>query len=127
MADQKPYIDCFLFPVREDSIGTYEEVSKKVASIWKEHGAREYAEFTGEGSSVPGTLAFPDLLRAEQGEIIVFGYAVFNTREEREQAHKKVAQDPRMAALVEPLMQSERPIFDSSRMVYGSFKKLFDH
>lgn len=123
--EDKNYIDCFLFPIATKDLPKYEAISKKVAAIWKEHGALQYFEFTGDALSMPGTLSFPDLLEAKENETIVFGYAVFNSREEREEAHRLVAKDPRMGELVAPLMEGDEKVFDPGRMVFGKFKKLF--
>jgi uncharacterized protein YbaA (DUF1428 family) len=42
----------------------------------------------------------------------------------RDLANERVAADPRMAQLVEPLTKSPKPIFEPTRMAYGGFRSL---
>ncbi|NNF02832.1 MAG: DUF1428 family protein, partial [Rhodothermales bacterium] len=59
-----------------------------------------------------------------EDEIIVFGWVVFESREVRDVANDGVAADPRMAALVDPLLEPPDPVFDAERMAYGGFRPL---
>ena len=71
-----------------------------------------------------GTKSFTDVINIKEDEAIVFGWVVFPSKEVRDLANQKVSQDPRMATLVEPLINPEKLVFDASRMVYGGFKSL---
>ncbi|NNF03888.1 MAG: DUF1428 domain-containing protein, partial [Rhodothermales bacterium] len=99
------YIDGFILPVPRSRLGEYRRVVEAVAKIWKEHGALEYVEFEGDDLSREGTRSFTDLLSTSEDEIIVFGWVVFESREVRDVANDGVAADPRMAALVDPLLE----------------------
>ena len=61
---------------------------------------------------------------AKNDDTIVFGWVVFESREARDLANERVAVDPRMTDLIDPLTHSSRPIFDAKRMVYGGFQSL---
>ena len=74
----------------------------------------------GEDLTLEGTRSFTDLLEATEDETLVFGWVVFDSREARDHANKKVASDPRMAELID----SSNAGFDASRMAYGGFKAL---
>ncbi|WDE07836.1 DUF1428 domain-containing protein [Thalassomonas viridans] len=118
------YIDGFVLPVPRDQLQVYREVVEKVAEIWKEHGALDYSEYVGDDSSLEGTRSFTDAANTKEDEVVIFGWVVFESREARDLANKKVAADPRMTDLIKPLTDTSRPIFDAERMVYGGFRPL---
>jgi len=118
------YIDGFVFPISQDRLEEYKRVAEVVAGIYREHGAIDYLEFVGDDMNREGTKPFPDLAGAGEGETIVFGWVVFESRESRDLVNKKVETDPRMADLIAPLMDPASMIFDPSRMAYGGFKPL---
>ena len=118
------YIDGFILPVPRSRLSDYKRVVKAVAEIWKEHGALEYVEFEGDDLNREGTRPFPDLLSASEEEVIVFGWVAFDSRESRDLANSKVEADPRMAELINPLLEPQNPVFDSGRMAYGGFRPL---
>lgn len=116
------YIDGFVFPLPQNHLKEYRRVAQTVAEIWKEHGALAYFEYVGEDLKLEGTRAFPEMVGAKDDEAIVFGWVVFNSRQERDLANKRVAEDPRMKDLIDPLTAPSRMIFDAQRMVYGGFQ-----
>lgn len=119
-----PYIDGFVLPVPRDQVETYREVVVKVAEIWKEHGALDYSEYVGDDSNLEGTRSFTDFANSKEDEVVIFGWVAFESREARDLANIKVAVDPRMSDLINPLMNTTRPVFDAKRMVYGGFRSL---
>ena len=121
MAD---YIDGFVLPVPRKHLNEYRRVAEAVAEIWKEHGALAYYEYVNEDLKLEGTRAFPELLGTKEDEVIIFGWVVFASREARDLANERVAADPRMTDLVDPLTDPSRLIFDAKRMVYGGFQPL---
>ncbi|WP_420319854.1 DUF1428 domain-containing protein [Flagellimonas sp.] len=118
------YIDGFVLPIPQSHLNQYKNVAEKVAKIWKEHGAIAYFEYVGEDLKLEGTRSFPELLDAKEDEAIIFGWVVFNSREARDLANKKVATDPRMVDLIAPLTNTSKIIFDAQRMAYGGFQSL---
>lgn len=118
------YIDGFVLPIPKDHLIEYKRAAEAVAEIWKEHGALAYHEYVGEDLKLEGTRSFSELVDAEEDEAIVFGWVVFDSREARDLANEKVAADPRMAGLIDPLMDPSRMVFDAKRMFYGGFQQL---
>ncbi len=118
------YIDGFALPIPRIHLNEYKRVAESVAEIWKEHGALAYNEFVGESPKLEGTQSFPELVGAKDDEAIIFGWVEFASREARDQANERVAADPRMTGLIEPLTDPSRIIFNASRMVYGGFETL---
>jgi len=118
------YIDGFVLPIPRIHLNEYKSVAEKVAEIWKEYGAIAYFEYVGEDLKLEGTRSFIELVNLKEDEVIVIGWVIFPSKEIRERANKQVPTDPRMDELVAPLTNSEKLIFDASRMVYGGFKSL---
>lgn len=119
-----PYIDGFIFPIAVKHIDYYKSIAKQVAAIWKDYGALTYYECVRDEVYIEGTVSFTDVIPVKEGENIIFGWMTFPSKKVRDEVHKKVASDPKMLALVAPLMDSKDPIFDASRMVYGGFNPL---
>ncbi|NVK04564.1 MAG: DUF1428 domain-containing protein [Flavobacteriia bacterium] len=120
------YIDGFILPIPSDSIEQYQKVAEQVGAIWKEYGAVAYYECVGDDFSLQGVKSFVDITHTQPDEVVIFGWAVFPSKEVRDKANAEVPKDPRMAKLVAPLTQGERVIFDASRMVYGGFHTLVE-
>jgi len=114
------YIDGFAFPISSNNIDDYKLLSASIARIWMEYGALEYREYAGDDMEIEGTRSFADTLEKSTDEVVVFGWVKFDSRESRDQIHKKVASDPRIVAL----MSKYDTGFDASRMACAGFKSL---
>lgn len=119
----KQYIDGFILPLPAKHLKTYQEIAQQVGEIWKEYGAISYQEFVND-DALEGTVSFPQVVAAKEGEVVIFGWVVFPSKEVRDDANAKVPQDKRMENLVAPLVDESDLIFDASRMVYGGFNPL---
>ena len=113
-------IDGFVLPISCDRLDEYKLLVEAVAEIWKGHGAIDYKEYVGDDMMLEGTRSFTDLTGATEGEAIVFGWVVFESREARDSANEKVAADPRMAKLV----NSSSSGLDAAQMACGGFQSL---
>lgn len=120
------YIDGFVFPIRKEDLEAYKIVVEKIVDIWKEHGALSYNEFILEDPQLEGTLPFANCIHPKEDETIIFGWVTFQSREARDKANKLISADSRMTALMEPLTNSKRLIFDPSRMAYGGFQPFIE-
>ena len=118
------YIDGFAHPIARDRVEDYQRVAEAVAAIWEEHGALNYREFVCDDPELEGTRSFTDLMATADNEVVVFGWVEFASREERDLANEKVAEDPRMKMLLGPLVDPAAPVFNAKRMAYGGFKPL---
>ena len=118
------YVDGFVLPIPRERLDDYKRIAAKIAEVWKEYGALDYFEYVGDDMHLEGTRSFTDLAGASDDEAVIFGWVVFASRETRDLANKKVPADPRMAELIEPLVDPENLVFDASRMVYGGFQSL---
>jgi uncharacterized protein YbaA (DUF1428 family) len=114
------YIDGFVLPIHRGRLDDYKHLVEAAARIWKEHGALDYREYVGDDMTLEGTRSFPELVGASEDEVIIFGWVVFESREARDLANKKVAADERML----DLMDLSNSGFDAGRMGYGGFRLL---
>ena len=114
------YIDGFVLSIPKDKLGAYKKLATKAGNIWREHGALEYRECVGDDLKTQGMVAFPKLAKSKPGEVVIFAYAVFESRKQRDAVNKKIMNDPRMATLC----GATSGIFDYKRMAYGGFKSL---
>ena len=115
-----PYVDGFVLPVPQDRIADYTKIAEAAAEIWKDHGALEYWECLGDDLNAEGSRSFVDLAQARDGENVVFAWVVFESREARDAANKKICNDPRMAEL----LAGENLPFEFDRLTHGGFKPL---
>ena len=120
------YIDGFVFPIAKAHLEEYKTVAEKVAEIWKEYGALTYLEFLGDDLQAEGTASFIKTVEVKENEQLIFGWVVFPSKEIRDEANKKVPQDPRMETLVKPLLDPDKMIFNANRMLYGGFKSFIE-
>jgi uncharacterized protein YbaA (DUF1428 family) len=100
----------------------YRRLAHKAGTIWREHGALEYRECTGDDLKVKYGVPFPRLAKAKPGETVVFSWIMFKSRAHRDRFNAKVMKDPRITAMGNP----EAMPFDVKRMAYGGFKILVD-
>ncbi len=120
----KNYIDGFVLPIPRAQLNEYKLVAASVAEIWKEHGAIAYFEYVDDGIKLEGTRSFPDFAGAKENEATIFGWVVFESRQDRDLVNERVAKDPRMGELIAPLLDPSSLIFDAERMIFGGFKSL---
>src|SRR3546814_7541144 len=74
------------------------------------------------GDDVPDgkVTDFKGAVKAEPGEVVVFGWFEYPSRAARDAANEKIMSDPRMKA-----MGAEMP-FDGRRMIHGGFASIVD-
>jgi uncharacterized protein YbaA (DUF1428 family) len=117
-----PYVDGFILPLPKKNLEAYREMSRRCGAVWREHGALEYRECIADDVK-PGKLtSFPQAVNLEDGEVVVFSYITYESREKRDEINEKVMKDPRLADIMSP----EGMPFDGKRLVYGGFEVLLD-
>jgi uncharacterized protein YbaA (DUF1428 family) len=112
------YIDGFVLNIPKDKLASYKKLAAKAAKIWVELGALEYRECVADDTDAPGMLPFPKMTKAKSDEIVVFAYAVFASKKDRDAVNAKIMNDPRM----EKMCEEAGKTFDCKRMAYGGFK-----
>jgi len=116
------YVDGFVLPVPKKKMPAYLKMARKAGKVWKDHGALEYREATGDDLKTKFGVPFPKLLKLKAGETPVFSWIVYKSRAHRDAVNKKVMKDPRLKAMMDPKAMP----FDMKRMVYGGFKTIVE-
>jgi len=112
------YVDGFVLPVPKKKMPAYLRLARKAGKVWRDHGALEYREATGDDLETKCGVAFPRLLKLKRGEIAVFSWIVYKSRAHRDAVNKKAMKDPRLLAMMDPKAMP----FDMKRMTHGGFK-----
>ena len=113
------YIDGFVIPVPAGKKQAYRDMAAKAASVFMEYGATRLVECWGDDVPDGKATDFKRAVKAEAGENVVFSWIVWPSKAVRDQASKKVMNDPRMK------MGDDMP-FDGKRLIYGGFEILLD-
>lgn len=116
------YADGYVLPVPKKNLAAYRRIAAKAGKIWREHGALEYRECSGEDLAVKFGRPFPRQMKLKPGETVVFSWIVFKSRAHRDRVNAKVMADPRLADLMDPKAMP----FDAKRMMYGGFEVMVD-
>lgn len=114
------YVDGFVLPVPVKNIDEYRRIAQLAGEIWKEHGALEYIECMADDVKLGVHTSFPQSVKLEEGETVVFSWIVYKSREDRDRINELVMNDPRLAEMMSP----DKMPFDGKRMIYGGFKVL---
>jgi uncharacterized protein YbaA (DUF1428 family) len=120
------YVDGFVLPVPKKKLAAYRRIAQIAGKVWRDHGALEYRECSGEdlapkmGDSKMTPL-FPRMVKMKASETVVFSWIVYKSRAHRDRVNAKVMKDPRMAKMMNVPMP-----FDCKRMAYAGFKVLVE-
>jgi uncharacterized protein YbaA (DUF1428 family) len=118
------YVDGFVMAVPRRKLKDYKRLAQRAGKIWKEYGALQYRECTGDDLKVKGFgLAFPKLIKQKPGEVVVFSWITYKSKGQRSRIMKKVMEDPRLADMMDP----DNMPFDMKRMAYGGFKTIVSY
>ncbi len=113
-----PYVDGFVIPVPKKHLATYRSIARKAAKVWRDHGALEVLECSGDDLVTKFGKSFPKLVKLKRGETVVFSWIRFKSRADRDRVNAKVMKDPRMNRM----MKNVKMPFEVKRMTYGGFK-----
>lgn len=111
------YVDGFVIPVPKENLDAYRELAELAAGIWRENGALEYVEYLADDVQTGEATSFPQAVKLEDNEVVVFSYIVYESREQRDAVNEKSMKDPRM-----PQDMASLPI-DGKRLIWGGFKE----
>ncbi len=117
------YVDGFVIPLKKKNLAAYRRMAAAAGKIWKKHGALEYIEAAGDDLHVKGMVnSFPKIAGLKSGEIVLFSFIIYKSRQHRDRVNAKVMKDPLLMTLCDP----KKSPFDFTRMAYGGFKALVD-
>lgn len=112
------YIDGFVLAVSAANKDTYLAHARAALPIFKENGALRMVE--GWGDDVPDgeVTDFRRAVNAEEGEVVLFSWIEWPSKEVRDTGMKAVFEDPRLQGIGMP--------FDGKRMIFGGFVPILD-
>jgi len=114
------YVDGFVLPVPKKNLAAYRRIARIAAKVWREHGALHYVEAVADDVKVGKHTSFPQSVKLERGEVVVFAWITYRSRAHRDRVNAKVMKDPRMD------MQPGDMPFDGKRLIYGGFKSFVE-
>ena len=113
-------VSCYPFP--KDKLEAYRRLAQTAGEIWREHGALEYIECVADDVKPGEITSFPQAVKLEDNEVVVFSWIVYESRERRDEINAKVMADPRLADTMDP----KNLPFDGKRMFWGGFKTIVE-
>ena len=113
-----PYVDGFVVPVPKANLPRYREFAQLAEKVWKEYGALDYKEWVADDVKPGKVTSFPQAVQLEEDEVVVFSWAVYESRQKRDEVMQKVMKDPRMQT------DPKNWPFDGKRMIFGGFAPL---
>lgn len=115
------YVDGFVLPVPKANLEAYRRLAEDAGKVWREYGALAYVECVADDVK-PGELtSFPQSVKLEPDETLVFAWIVYESREHRDRVNEQVMKDPRMTG-----MDPQSLPFDGKRMIWGGFRVLVE-
>lgn len=114
------YVDGFVLPIPKDKVEVYRKISSDAGKLWKEHGALAYYECVADDVKTGEVTSFPQAVKLQENETVVFAWILFRSREHRDEVNAKVMKDPRLK--MDP---AEMPM-DMKRMIYGGFQSIVE-
>jgi uncharacterized protein YbaA (DUF1428 family) len=115
------YVDGFVVPVPKKSVAAYMKMARKAGKIWREHGALAYVECVADDVKSGKLTSFPQSVKLKPNETVVFAWATYKSRKDRDRIMAKVMADPRLANMSPATMH-----FDGKRMFFGGFKAIIE-
>lgn len=113
------YVDAFVLPVPLGRLDDYLRLARRAGEIWKEYGALEYVECVGDDIRPGEHTSFPQSVKMEAGETVIFAWVRYASREERNRILEQVMNDPRLADMLD---YAKLP-FDGKRLFWGGFSE----
>lgn len=114
------YVDGFVAAVPTKNKELYMKHARNAAAVFKDHGALKLVECWGDDVPEGKVTSFPQAVKCEDDETVVFSWILWPSAEVRKEAWPKVMEDPRLQADNNPMP------FDGKRMIYGGFQMMVE-
>ncbi|MFC0218615.1 uncharacterized protein YbaA (DUF1428 family) [Pseudochelatococcus lubricantis] len=114
------YVDGFVAAVPVANKELYRKHAAEAAPLFREFGATRVVECWGDDVPDGKITDFRGAVKAEEGEVVVFSWIEYPSKEARDAANARIMSDPRMKE-----MGDQMP-FDGKRMIFGGFAPILD-
>ncbi|MBX9934392.1 MAG: DUF1428 domain-containing protein [Methylobacterium sp.] len=112
------YVDGFVAAVPAGNKEDFLTHASAALPLFKEFGAIRVVECWGDDVPDGKVTDFRRAVRANEGEIIVFSWIEWPSKEVRDAGMQRMMSDPRMQDMQMP--------FDGQRMTFGGFQPILD-
>ena len=112
------FVDGYLAAVPAANKDAYLETARTAADLFLKHGALSVRECWGEDVPDGDVTSFPKAVHLEEGEVVVFSWVEWPSREARDAAM------PALHADMEANMGMEAMPFDGQRLMFGGFQTI---
>ena len=112
------YVDGFVAAVPVANKEAYLKHANISAVLFKEYGALRVVECWGDDVPDGKLTSFPLAVKKEEGEIVIFSWIEWESKAVRDEAWKKLMEDPRMSPDANPMP------YDGKRLIYGGFQMI---
>ena len=112
------FVDGFVAAVPSANKQAYLEMAQLMAEMCAEQGALKTMENWGVDVPEGEVTSFPMAVKREDGEVVVFSWILWPSKEARDKAWEKMREDERMAQISMP--------FDGKRLIFGGFETILD-
>lgn len=119
------YVQGFIVPVPEGNKQAYREAAIAMWEIMKDYGAARVIEAWQDDVPQGKQTDFFRSVKVEDGEVVVFSFIEWPSREVCDASHEKMMQDDRMKQFMGENPDAKPP-FDGKRMVYGGFRPVVE-
>ena len=113
------YVEGFVVAVPAANKDAYVRHAAVAEPLFKEFGATRLVEAWGDDVPAGKVTDFKGAVKAEDDEVVVFGWMEYPSKRARDAANEKMRSDPRMQAM------ADMP-FDGKRMIFGGFASIVD-
>ena len=114
------YVQGFVAAAPSANKEAYSKHASEAAPLFKEFGATRVVECWGDDVPDGKVTDFKSAVQAKEGEVIVFSWMEYPSKEACAAANQKMMSDPRMKE-----MGASMP-FDGQRLIFGGFAPIVD-
>lgn len=114
------YVDGFVAAVPIENKEAYLEHARITSPVFKKYGALRVVDNWGDDVPDGEVTSFPLAVKAKPGEVIVFSWIEWPSKEAREKGME--------GCMADPVFNDENMTmpFDGKRMLIGSFETIFE-
>jgi uncharacterized protein YbaA (DUF1428 family) len=109
------YVDGFVLAVPAANKDSFKAMAEDAGRVFLDHGATRVMECWGDDVPDGKLTDFKGAVKAEDGEVVVFAWIEWPSKDARDAGQRKVMEDPRSTG-----MGATMP-FDGKRMIFGGF------
>ncbi len=111
------YVDGFVAPVPKANQAAFLQHATEMAAVFKANGATSVVECWGDDVPEGKLTSLPMAVQLKADETVVFSWVTWPSKAVRDEAWKKMMEDPAMA-------NSGALPFDGKRAIFGGFEVL---